>query len=57
MLKSITILLAFQAHGELLSFAAFPSIPGPVLGLVSLFETNPKSLYVNQANRLKNLGL
>jgi len=36
MLKSLTILLAFQALGELLSFAAFPSIPGPVLGLVSL---------------------
>lgn len=28
-----------------------------VLGLVSLFETNPKSLFLNQANRLKNLGL
>ncbi|MBB2497220.1 lipase family alpha/beta hydrolase [Aquipseudomonas ullengensis] len=28
-----------------------------VLGLVSLFETNPKTLYTNQANRLKNLGL
>lgn len=28
-----------------------------VLGLVSLFETNPKTLYQNQANRLKNLGL
>jgi len=26
-------------------------------GLVSLFETNPKTLYRNQANRLKNLGL
>ncbi len=26
-------------------------------GLVSLFDTNPKTLYVNQANRLKNLGL
>ncbi|MEK1907085.1 MAG: triacylglycerol lipase [Pseudomonas sp.] len=26
-------------------------------GLVSLFETNPKTLYQNQANRLKNLGL
>lgn len=36
MLKSITILLAFQALGELLSFALFPSIPGPVLGLISL---------------------
>ncbi|AYC32880.1 triacylglycerol lipase [Pseudomonas cavernae] len=28
-----------------------------VLGLVSLFETNPKTLMQNQANRLKNLGL
>lgn len=28
-----------------------------VLGLVSLFETNPKTLYKNHANRLKNLGL
>ncbi|HSC83641.1 MAG TPA: triacylglycerol lipase [Pseudomonas sp.] len=28
-----------------------------VLGLVSLFESNPKTLYENQANRLKNLGL
>jgi triacylglycerol lipase len=28
-----------------------------VLGLVSLFETNPKTLYQSQANRLKNLGL
>lgn len=36
MLKSLTILLAFQALGELLGFALFPSIPGPVLGLVSL---------------------
>ncbi|MBB1520924.1 lipase family alpha/beta hydrolase [Aquipseudomonas guryensis] len=32
-------------------------VTNQVLGLVSLFETNPKSLYVNQANRLKNLGL
>lgn len=36
MLKSLTILLAFQAFGELLSFALFPSIPGPVLGLIAL---------------------
>lgn len=36
MLKSLTILLAFQALGELLSFALFPSIPGPVLGLIVL---------------------
>ncbi|HEX4918291.1 MAG TPA: CidA/LrgA family protein [Limnobacter sp.] len=36
MLKSLTILLAFQALGELLSFTLFPSIPGPVLGLVAL---------------------
>jgi putative effector of murein hydrolase LrgA (UPF0299 family) len=36
MLKSLTILLAFQALGELLSFAQFPSIPGPVLGLIAL---------------------
>jgi holin-like protein len=36
MLKSLTILLAFQALGELLSFALFPSIPGPVLGLIAL---------------------
>lgn len=28
-----------------------------VFGLVSLFETNPKTLFVNQASRLKNLGL
>ena len=28
-----------------------------VLGLVSLFETNPKTLYKNHANRLKKLGL
>ncbi|MBC9250327.1 hypothetical protein A9179_08595 [Pseudomonas alcaligenes] len=28
-----------------------------VMGLVSLFESNPKTLYQNQANRLKNLGL
>lgn len=28
-----------------------------VLGLVSLFEINPKTLLQNQANRLKNLGL
>ena len=32
-------------------------ITNQVLGLVSLFETNPKTLYQNQANRLKNLGL
>jgi holin-like protein len=36
MLKSLTILLAFQALGELLSFALFSSIPGPVLGLIGL---------------------
>lgn len=28
-----------------------------VLGLVSLFETNPKTAYRNQANRLKNQDL
>ena len=28
-----------------------------VLGLVSLFETNPKTIFKNHANRLKNMGL
>ncbi|MDX5299177.1 MAG: triacylglycerol lipase [Gammaproteobacteria bacterium] len=28
-----------------------------VLGMVSLFETNPKTLFQNHANRLKNAGL
>jgi triacylglycerol lipase len=28
-----------------------------VFGLVSIFEANPKTLFKNQANRLKNLGL
>lgn len=28
-----------------------------VMGLTSLFETNPVTLYRNQANRLKNIGL
>jgi triacylglycerol lipase len=28
-----------------------------VLGLVSIFESNPKTLFKNHANRLKNLGL
>jgi len=28
-----------------------------VLGLVSLFESNPKTVMLNHANRLKNLGL
>ena len=28
-----------------------------VLGLVSIFESNPKTLFDNHANRLKNLGL
>ena len=28
-----------------------------VLGLVSIFESNPKTLFRNHANRLKNLGL
>lgn len=28
-----------------------------ILGLVSLFETNPKTLFQNHANRLKNLSL
>lgn len=32
-------------------------VTNQILGLVSLFETSPKSLYQNQANRLKNLGL
>lgn len=36
MLKSLTVLLAFQALGEVLSFALFPMIPGPVLGLIAL---------------------
>ena len=28
-----------------------------VLGLVSIFESNPKTLFLNHANRLKNAGL
>ncbi|MFG0382538.1 lipase family alpha/beta hydrolase [Pseudomonas sp. zbq_18] len=32
-------------------------INNQVFGLVSLFETNPKTVFTNQANRLKNLGL
>jgi len=28
-----------------------------VLGLVSILETNPKTLFKNHANRLKNAGL
>ncbi|HEX2485331.1 MAG TPA: lipase, partial [Myxococcota bacterium] len=28
-----------------------------VIGLVSIFESNPKTLFRNHANRLKNLGL
>ena len=28
-----------------------------ILGLVSLFEANPKTLLVNHASRLKNAGL
>lgn len=36
MLKSITILLAFQAVGELISFALLPSIHGPAIGLILL---------------------
>jgi triacylglycerol lipase len=28
-----------------------------ILGLASIFETNPKTLYKNHANRLKKLGL
>ncbi len=32
-------------------------VTNQVLGLVSLFETNPKTLFQSQANRLKNLGL
>jgi triacylglycerol lipase len=28
-----------------------------LLGLVSIFESNPKTLFRNHANRLKNLGL
>jgi triacylglycerol lipase len=28
-----------------------------ILGLVSIFESNPKTLFKNHANRLKNLGL
>ena len=32
-------------------------VTNQVLGLVSLFESNPKTLLQNQANRLKNLGL
>lgn len=32
-------------------------ITNQVFGLVSLFEINPKTLFQNQANRLKNLGL
>lgn len=32
-------------------------VTNQVLGLVSLFESSPKTLLQNQANRLKNLGL
>jgi len=32
-------------------------INNQVLGLVSLFETNPKTVFQSQASRLKNLGL
>lgn len=32
-------------------------VQNQVLGLVSLFETNPKTLFQNHANRLKNLSL
>ncbi len=32
-------------------------INNQVLGLVSLFETNPKTVFKNHANRLKNAGL
>src|SRR5690606_13833625 len=28
-----------------------------VLGLVSIFETNPKTVFKNHANRLKNAGM
>jgi triacylglycerol lipase len=28
-----------------------------VLGLVSIFDTNPKTVFKNHANRLKNMGL
>ncbi|MCQ8897567.1 CidA/LrgA family protein [Limnobacter humi] len=36
MLKPLTILLAFQALGELVSVSLFPMIPGPVFGLMAL---------------------
>lgn len=36
MLKPLTVLLAFQALGELLSRWLLPMMPGPVLGLVAL---------------------
>ncbi|HEX5486739.1 MAG TPA: CidA/LrgA family protein [Limnobacter sp.] len=36
MIRSLTVLLAFQALGELLSKGLLPSIPGPVFGLVCL---------------------
>lgn len=37
MIKSLTLLLAFQALGELLALTAIPVMPGPVLGLILLF--------------------
>lgn len=37
MIKSLTILLAFQALGELLALTEIPVMPGPVLGLILLF--------------------
>lgn len=36
MLKSLTVLLAFQALGELVTATLFPMIPGPVIGLLCL---------------------
>jgi holin-like protein len=63
MLKPLTILLAFQALGELLSFAAFPSIPGPVLGLICLlafffFKGNvPADIQATANVFTANLGL
>lgn len=36
MVRALTLLLAFQAAGELITFAITPSIPGPVWGLVWL---------------------
>ena len=63
MIEGLSILLGFQAVGELLSWLLLPVIPGPVLGLVLLLvflktrRRVPDSVDKVSSGILQHLGL